>query len=366
MGNVAGMLAAARKLLGTTEHPPGSNHNQVTEWYGFNGPWCDMAVSYEAAHSDNLAAVFGKNALTTTHARAFQAHNRWHYGLGGARAGDIVFFDWSGKRAIAGIDHVGLIEAVHSNGTITTLEGNTSNRFLRRVRNASCVVGYGRPAYGDSAPMPPSDGQLRVGSKGKAVEALQANLNKVMGTKLAADGTFGPATKQAVEAFQRRFKLTVDGVYGPQSAAAMKAALAGHAAPPPPKPHSGDAAGSTMPRGKVGEWIKQAMQILEAHGVPASKMNARDIAIIIDHESSGNPNAENDWDSNAKAGHPSIGLMQTIQPTFNAHKLPGHDNIRNPVDNIIAGVRYAISRYGSISNVPGVKAVHSGRKYIGY
>jgi LysM repeat protein len=118
--------------------------------------------------------------------------------------------------------------------------------------------------------------------------------------------------------------------------------------------------------GRVDDWIKQAMKILEQHGVPAGKMNAQDIALIIQHESGGNPEAQNNWDSNAKAGHPSIGLMQTIQPTFDAHRLPGHDNIRNPVDNIIAGVRYAISRYGSISNVPGVKAVHSGGKYVGY
>lgn len=364
MGNVAGMLAAARKLLGTTEHPPGSNHNQITQWYGVDAAWCDMSISYEAAHSDNLAAVCGKFAYTVAHARAFVARGRWHYGLGGARAGDIVFFDWSGTRSIANIDHVGLIEAVHSNATITTLEGNTSDRFLRRVRNASCVVGYGRPAYSDGAPLPPTDGQLRVGSRGKAVEQLQANLDKVMGSKLATDGDFGPATRQAVEAFQRRFKLAVDGVYGPHTAAAMKAALAGHAAPIPPKPHPHTPA--SAPKGKVGEWIKQATQILQAHGVPASKMNPQDIAIIIDHESGGNPNAENDWDSNAKAGHPSIGLMQTIKPTFDAHKLPGHDNIRNPVDNIIAGVRYAIARYGSISNVPGVKAVHAGRKYVGY
>ena len=91
------------------------------------------------------------------------------------------------------------------------------------------------------------------------------------------------------------------------------------------------------PQGQVGDWIKQAMQALSAAGVPAGKMNPRDIATIIHHESSGNPNAQNNWDSNAAAGHPSIGLMQTIQPTFDAHKLPGHDNIRDPVDNIIAG-----------------------------
>lgn len=118
--------------------------------------------------------------------------------------------------------------------------------------------------------------------------------------------------------------------------------------------------------GQVGKWIAQAQEILAKHGIPYSKMNAKDLNIIIQHESSGNPNAQNNWDSNAAAGHPSIGLMQTIGPTFNAYKLPGHGNIRNPVDNIIAGVRYAVSRYGSISNVPGVVDVHHGRPYVGY
>jgi hypothetical protein len=70
--------------------------------------------------------------------------------------------------------------------------------------------------------------------------------------------------------------------------------------------------------------------------------------------------------SNAAAGHPSKGLMQTIDSTFNSYKLAGHDNIYNPVDNIVAGVRYALSRYGSIGHVPGIVAVHSGRAYVGY
>jgi uncharacterized protein YukE len=70
--------------------------------------------------------------------------------------------------------------------------------------------------------------------------------------------------------------------------------------------------------------------------------------------------------SNAQAGHPSKGLMQTIDSTFSSHALPGHGNIYNPVDNIIAGVRYALGRYGSIGNVPGIRAVHSGGSYVGY
>ena len=70
--------------------------------------------------------------------------------------------------------------------------------------------------------------------------------------------------------------------------------------------------------------------------------------------------------SNAQAGHPSQGLMQTIPSTFNEYALPGHGNILNPVDNIIAGTRYAIARYGSLDNVPGVVAVEHGGSYVGY
>jgi uncharacterized protein YukE len=123
---------------------------------------------------------------------------------------------------------------------------------------------------------------------------------------------------------------------------------------------------SSPPPGNVQQWIQEAIQILEQNGVPASELNANDIWTIIQHESGGNPNAINNWDSNAQAGHPSKGLMQTIDSTFSGHALPGHGNIYNPVDNIIAGVRYALGRYGSIGNVPGIRAVHSGGAYVGY
>jgi uncharacterized protein YukE len=123
---------------------------------------------------------------------------------------------------------------------------------------------------------------------------------------------------------------------------------------------------SSPPPGNVQQWIQEAIQILEQNGVPASELNANDIWTIIQHESGGNPNAINNWDSNAQAGHPSKGLMQTIDSTFNAHSLPGHTDIYNPVDNIIAGVRYALGRYGSIESVPGIVAVHEGHAYVGY
>ncbi|WP_248961042.1 WXG100 family type VII secretion target [Sphaerisporangium perillae] len=129
-------------------------------------------------------------------------------------------------------------------------------------------------------------------------------------------------------------------------------------APPP--------GGGPAPKGQVAGWIQQAIEILKAQGYPVEKMNVNDIWMIIQHESGGNPQAINTWDSNAAAGHPSKGLMQTIDPTFDRWSLPGHRNIYDPVDNIIAGVRYAIERYGSVSNVPGVIGTKDGTGYRGY
>ncbi|SHE54800.1 WXG100 family type VII secretion target [Streptoalloteichus hindustanus] len=124
--------------------------------------------------------------------------------------------------------------------------------------------------------------------------------------------------------------------------------------------------GGPAPKGQVAEWIQQAIEILKAQGYPVEKMNPNDIWMIIQHESGGNPQAINNWDSNAAKGTPSKGLMQTIDPTFNRWALPGHKDIWNPVDNIIAGVRYSIERYGSVSNVPGVVGMKTGSGYRGY
>ncbi|WP_433869567.1 transglycosylase SLT domain-containing protein [Saccharopolyspora sp. CA-218241] len=108
------------------------------------------------------------------------------------------------------------------------------------------------------------------------------------------------------------------------------------------------------------------MAVLEEHGVPSDKLNREAIRTIIMHESGGDPDVVNSWDSNALAGTPSKGLMQTIEPTFESFALPGHGDILDPVDNIVAATRYAIERYGSLSNVPGVLGVSSGGSYQGY
>ncbi|MGW1682413.1 transglycosylase SLT domain-containing protein [Saccharopolyspora sp. NPDC002376] len=129
-------------------------------------------------------------------------------------------------------------------------------------------------------------------------------------------------------------------------------------------PSGGPPAGP--PPGNVQEWIKEAIKILQANGIPVTEDNIDEIWTIIQKESGGNPHAINDWDSNAAKGTPSKGLMQCIDPTFQSYKLAGHDDIWNPVDNIIAGVRYTFSRYGGFEGHPGLKSMAQGGGYQGY
>ncbi|MFE0508579.1 peptidoglycan-binding protein [Streptomyces sp. NPDC058964] len=55
---------------------------------------------------------------------------------------------------------------------------------------------------------------LSQGASGSCVSALQTRLDQ-LGAHLTVDGSFGPATRNAVEAFQGRADLAVDGVVGP-------------------------------------------------------------------------------------------------------------------------------------------------------
>ncbi|MFD9075404.1 LysM peptidoglycan-binding domain-containing protein [Streptomyces lasiicapitis] len=98
-------------------------------------------------------------------------------------------------------------------------------------------------------------------------------------------------------------------------------------------------------------WIKESLDILAQHGIPGSYEG---IHRNIMRESSGNPQAINNWDSNAAAGIPSKGLLQVIDPTFASYRLPGTSmDSYDPVANITAACNYAADRYGSIDNVNG-------------
>lgn len=104
----------------------------------------------------------------------------------------------------------------------------------------------------------------------------------------------------------------------------------------------------------VAQWTPQVLQALSMLGQPAGLLNT--VLRRMNQESGGNPNAINRWDSNAAAGMPSQGLMQTIPGTFAAYAGPFVGRgILDPLANIYAGLNYALHRYGSLDalNRPG-------------
>ena len=98
-------------------------------------------------------------------------------------------------------------------------------------------------------------------------------------------------------------------------------------------------------------WIRESLAIMAQKGIPGTYNG---IYRNVIRESSGNPYAINNWDSNAAAGTPSKGLLQVIDPTFNAYHVAGtaYDPY-DPVANITAACNYAAAVYGSIDNVYG-------------
>ncbi|SDO48497.1 hypothetical protein SAMN04515671_1089 [Nakamurella panacisegetis] len=116
---------------------------------------------------------------------------------------------------------------------------------------------------------------------------------------------------------------------------------------------SGSTAGEQIPSAASGSkwspsverWRGAGLTALSVMGLPASDIDG--VLRRINYESSGNDKAINLWDSNAKKGTPSEGLVQVIQPTFDAYSVaPYNKNIWDPVSNIVAGLSWSRAHYG--------------------
>ena len=100
----------------------------------------------------------------------------------------------------------------------------------------------------------------------------------------------------------------------------------------------------------VERWRSVAIKALKMTG-QYNSANLNALLHQMQTESNGNPKAINNWDSNAAAGIPSKGLMQVIDTTFRSYALPPYNKyIYDPLSNILASIRYTLSRYGSLLN----------------
>jgi hypothetical protein len=139
------MLNAARNEIGQAEQPPGSNdspriaqYRQATAGSGV-GPWCAYFVSWAAREAGAPVGPSGQGFGSV------DALYSWAQGAGKAipngsgvtpQPGDLIVWD----------EHIGLVEGVDADGTIHTIEGNSSDQVTRRsyAPGARPAIGYVR------------------------------------------------------------------------------------------------------------------------------------------------------------------------------------------------------------------------------
>jgi hypothetical protein len=138
-----GLLAAAQREVGVAEQPPGSNdspriaaYRRATAGSGV-GPWCAYFTSWAAREAgmplgDNGQGFGSVDALYGWAQRAGRAVPN---GPGVVpRPGDLIVWD----------EHIGIVEGVQPDGSIATIEGNSSDQVSRRIKPANSAVGYVR------------------------------------------------------------------------------------------------------------------------------------------------------------------------------------------------------------------------------
>ena len=148
------ILDLARKELGVTESPPGSNRVKYNTLYygrevaGDDLHWCAVFVWWLFGQAGASELYFGGGK--TAYCPTLLHHHRHQKVSGDYRPGDIIFFNFNGGTLAR---HVGICESF--DGTyITTIDGNTGTAdeanggaVLRRTRHKKYIVGAYRPAY---------------------------------------------------------------------------------------------------------------------------------------------------------------------------------------------------------------------------
>lgn len=104
--------------------------------------------------------------------------------------------------------------------------------------------------------------------------------------------------------------------------------------------------GGSAPKAGI-KWTPQIKQALKMNGLPTTSAYVNAWARQIDSESSGNPRAVQGGYVDANTGgNEAKGLVQVARKTFNSMKFPGHGNVFNPLDNLLAGIHWAKYKYG--------------------
>ena len=150
MGTVKNLLTIARKELGNTESPAGSNRTKYGKWFGLDGnPWCMMFIMW--CFSQAGVQLPKKTGSCGDLMRAAQAAGCWV--TTGFQPGDVVIFDFSGQRKTT--QHCGIVEDILPDYGVQAIEGNTSESgsqdnggmVCRKKRARKYIIGAVRPVF---------------------------------------------------------------------------------------------------------------------------------------------------------------------------------------------------------------------------
>ena len=163
MATAAEFIAVATKEIGTVEE--GSNHTKYGKFTKHDGqPWCGSFIMWCSAQvKQKMPNVIWTPGGVT----AFQGAGSWsNAATAKPKPGDIVFFDFVEGGAL--VEHVGIVVKDNLDGTVTTIEGNTSpehkakgsqangGEVAERIRAykkdnrrklPTFIVGFGRPKW---------------------------------------------------------------------------------------------------------------------------------------------------------------------------------------------------------------------------
>jgi len=132
-------IAQQELKRGVVEKPYGSNRGPRIRMYGlattprlYPAPWCAYFASWVTRQAGLPIGPGGRGLGYVPYIQAWaKKTKKWR---SSPRAGDLITFP----------HHVGIVERVYSNRTLTTIEGNTSERIRRRGHRWSDASGYVR------------------------------------------------------------------------------------------------------------------------------------------------------------------------------------------------------------------------------
>lgn len=208
------IMSIAEAYIGTHEEPMGSNNVIFnTDYYGHPVygsayPWCCAFVwdIFRMAGASNLFYDGQKTAYCPS------VYN-WGRNRGliipyeQAQYGDVVLFDWD---ADGEADHIGFVEGMNSDGSLCTLEGNTSDSdhsnggwVLYRTRYRQHVMAIIRPEYSTGGVYHMDLETVYEGCQGESVLMCQKLLACCGLYTSTFDGSAGSKTAAGIIAFQK-------------------------------------------------------------------------------------------------------------------------------------------------------------------